>query len=586
MVVPSTHDGLGKIKKLMKKYSSDKNALMLLALMKAHGVKKVIASPGTTNVAIVGSMQHDSFFEMFSSVDERSAAYMACGMAAESGEPVAIICTGATASRNYLPGLTEAYYRKLPVLAICGSHGEGFIGHLNSQVVDRTQSPKDTVLFSAFINPITSSDIAWYNNVEINKALIKLTQRGGGPVLINIVAGAYKTFTEDELPISRVIRYSSFSDKLPIMPNGRIALFIGAHVQMSEDLQKSIDSFCASCNGVVFCDNTSGYQGTFRFRSSLVYSQSGLSDKIKRPDLLIHIGEVSGDTYTTGNINPKEVWRVSPDGEVRDLFRKLCHVFEMKEIDFFKYYTKQNIVDKTYYEECIDVLSNAQNNLEEMQFGNIYIASVMAPILPKNCVIHFGIYNSLRSWNMFDLDSTIHSSCNVGGFGIDGACSTLLGAALCNPNKLYFLCVGDLAFFYDLNSLGNRHLPSNIRILLINNGRGVEFRKKDHPGSRFGMDADLFISAADHYGKQSLTLVKHYAEDLGFEYKSASTKEELNFIIDWFVSDEKTNYPKFLETFVPYVNDVENLDSIRHMADSTTDKLMNFAKDTAKKILR
>lgn len=77
----------------MNKYSNDKNALILLALMKKHGVKKVIASPGTTNIAIVGSMQHDDYFEMYSSVDERSACYMACGLAAESGEPVAIICT-------------------------------------------------------------------------------------------------------------------------------------------------------------------------------------------------------------------------------------------------------------------------------------------------------------------------------------------------------------------------------------------------------------------------------------------------------------------------------------------------------------
>ena len=49
----------------------------------------------------------DSWFEMYSSVDERSAAYMACGMAAESGEVVVLSCTGATASRNYVSGLTE-----------------------------------------------------------------------------------------------------------------------------------------------------------------------------------------------------------------------------------------------------------------------------------------------------------------------------------------------------------------------------------------------------------------------------------------------------------------------------------------------
>ena len=99
-------------------YSNEKNVLLMVALLKAHGIRKVVASPGTTNITFVASLTHDPFFQVYSSVDERSAAYMACGMADESGEPVVISCTGATASRNYFPGLTEAYYRKLPILAI------------------------------------------------------------------------------------------------------------------------------------------------------------------------------------------------------------------------------------------------------------------------------------------------------------------------------------------------------------------------------------------------------------------------------------------------------------------------------------
>ena len=87
-------------------------------MMERHGIKKIIASPGATDMSIVNSLANDSWFEMYSEVDERGAAYLACGMASESGEPVVIICTGATSSRNYMPGLTEAYYRKLPVLAI------------------------------------------------------------------------------------------------------------------------------------------------------------------------------------------------------------------------------------------------------------------------------------------------------------------------------------------------------------------------------------------------------------------------------------------------------------------------------------
>ena len=100
-----------------KYYSSERSIQLLISLLKQHNIKKIVASPGTTNLSFVASLQQDSWFEMYSSVDERSAAYIACGMAAELGEPVVLTCTGATASRNYISGLTEAYYRKLPVLA-------------------------------------------------------------------------------------------------------------------------------------------------------------------------------------------------------------------------------------------------------------------------------------------------------------------------------------------------------------------------------------------------------------------------------------------------------------------------------------
>jgi 2-succinyl-5-enolpyruvyl-6-hydroxy-3-cyclohexene-1-carboxylate synthase len=103
---------------MTKHYTDEENAQIIIALLKAHGIRKIVASPGTTNIPITGSVQNDPYFEVYSAADERSAAYLACGLTYESGEPVVLSCTGATASRNYLPGLTEAWYRKLPVIAI------------------------------------------------------------------------------------------------------------------------------------------------------------------------------------------------------------------------------------------------------------------------------------------------------------------------------------------------------------------------------------------------------------------------------------------------------------------------------------
>lgn len=200
-------------------------------------------------------------------------------------------------------------------------------------------------------------------------------------------------------------------------------------------------------NAVVFCDHTSGYQGKYRFNATLVHGQFHIDTELDKPNLLIHIGEISGDTYTTGQLKPKAVWRVSPDGEVRDRFHTLKRVFEMDEYSFFKQYTSKEVQNDSYLKSCMALYDETYNRLPDFGFGNIYVAKTLSQKLPKNSVIHFGIYNSLRTWNLFKLDPSIQASCNVGGFGIDGACSTLLGASLAHPEKIYFLNVGDLAFF-------------------------------------------------------------------------------------------------------------------------------------------
>lgn len=50
----------------MSSCTDERNAQILIQVLKAHGIKKVIASPGTTNACLVSSMQSDPFFEIYS----------------------------------------------------------------------------------------------------------------------------------------------------------------------------------------------------------------------------------------------------------------------------------------------------------------------------------------------------------------------------------------------------------------------------------------------------------------------------------------------------------------------------------------
>ena len=162
--------------------TDERNAQILIELLKKHGIRKVIASPGTTNACLVSSMQNDPFFEIYSAPEERSGAYMACGMA---GEAVVLSCTGATASRNYMPALTEAYYRQLPILAVTSSRRNAYIGHNCDQVTDRTVLPNDIAKLSVQM-PIVFDDVSeWNCTINANKAILELFHRGGGPAHIN-----------------------------------------------------------------------------------------------------------------------------------------------------------------------------------------------------------------------------------------------------------------------------------------------------------------------------------------------------------------------------------------------------------------
>lgn len=280
----------------------------------------------------------------------------------------------------------------------------------------------------------------------------------------------------------------------------------------------------------------------------------------------------------------KEVWRVHPDGEVRDTFKKLTNVFEMQEAEFFEHYcaVKADATSDTRYcTEFQQVCKELEQKVPELPFSNPWLAQNTVKRLPAGCELHLGILNSLRSWSLFEIDHEkkieIHS--NTGGFGIDGMVSTLLGSSLASPDKLFIGVIGDLAFFYDMNALGNRHVGNNIRLMVVNNGRGTEFRNYNHPAARFGESADAYMAAYGHYGKKSHDLMRHYAEDLGFEYMCAETKEEYLDRIDNFLNTERKDHPVLFEVFTDSKNESDALYTLYHIEVSTKTAAKNAVKN-------
>lgn len=565
------------------KYVNEKNHLMLLSLLKAYGIKRVIASPGGTNVTLVASMQHDPYFEMYSCVDERSAAYMACGMAEQTGEPVIINCTGATSSREYMAGLTEAYYRKLPIVAITSSQDISKVGHLATQVTDRSVHPNDILVESVHLETIKDETDEWDCMIKINRALQALTKHGGGPVHINLTTTYSRDYSVRELPKVNKIDYFNQQDQLPDLPTGKIAVFIGEHHILSKNETEAIDKFCSANNAVVFCDHTSNYRGKYRVIASLMGLQTKYHCPLLDVDLMIQIGGMSG-AYDMYSVRPKQVWRVNPDGVIRDMQRKLTAVFEMDEASFFEHYGESKVSNDSYIMEWKEAQENLYSKIPELPFSNIWIAKQMASRLPKNSVIYLGILNSLRSWNYFETPSSVEEHSNVGAFGIDGILSSTVGASLVDK-RLHFAVVGDLSFFYDMNSLGNRHIGNNLRVMIIDNGKGMEFRLIGHNGAMFGDDADKYIGAGGHFGHKSLTVVRDLARNWGYDYLTASNKDEFNKVVSKFLDPNIGDKPVIFEVFTDTESETGALKQMEEIIVDSKQIMKEKIKGAAKSIL-
>lgn len=541
-----------------KFYTTERNVQIVISLLKANGIKKVVASPGTTNYTFVASLQYDSWFEVYSSVDERSAAYIACGLAAESGEPVVLTCTGSTASRNYMPGLTEAYYRKLPILAITSHQGTDRLGQLISQNIDRRNVPNDVAKLSVELPVVKDARDEVFVTMEANKAILELRRNGGGPVHINMFTTYSRDFSVKELPAVRVMKRVQAWDEMPEMPMGSVCVYVGSHVHFTPRQTEAVDKFCSTHDAIVICDHTSGYYGKYRLLPTLAIFQSMGKNLFETFDLMVHIGEVSAASFA-GSVPVKQIWRVSEDGELRDPFKKLTTVFQMSEEYFFKHYSSEDGCKHEAIDRYRASFGEIYNHIPELPFSNIWTASQLSSRLPKGSLFHISASNSRRCWNMFHLPEDVQCTSNVGCCGIDGCTSSLIGSSLASPNRLCYLVTGDLAFFYDLNSLGNRHVGSNIRILLINNAVGAEFKLNIHPCYAFSDDADKYMAAAGHYGAKSPVLVKHFSEDLGFQYLSATNKEEFMEALDVFTNPNITDRPILLEVFTSHENENEAL---------------------------
>ena len=194
-------------------YSDKKNIQELVALLEAHKVRKIVLCPGSRNAPIVQTIVNHSYFSCTSVTDERSAAYIALGLALNGGEPVAVCCTSGTALLNMHPAVAEAYYQQVPLVVISADRPEAWIGQMDGQTIPQPNAFGKLVKSSVNLPEVRSDEDKWYCNRLVNEALLELYHHGRGPVHINVpISEPLFDFNTTELPSARVItRYEGLN---------------------------------------------------------------------------------------------------------------------------------------------------------------------------------------------------------------------------------------------------------------------------------------------------------------------------------------------------------------------------------------
>lgn len=549
-------------------YSDKKNILQLVALLKEHEISKIVLCPGSRNTPLLHTLANHPYFTCYSVTDERSAGFFAIGLALHGGKPAAVCCTSGTALLNIHPSVAEAFYQKVPLVVISADRPAAWIGQMDGQTLPQPEVFGTLVKKSVSLPEVHTAEDEWYCNRLINEALLELNHHGKGPVHINVpISEPLFQFTVEELPEVRVItryqglnvydrEYNGLIEKLNkynkrMVIVGQMSLIYLFEKKISKLLYKHF-TWLTEHTG-----NRTIPGVPVKNFDAAIYSlpEETLSKMV--PDLVItyggHIVSKRLKTFLRKH-PPKEHWHVSADGEIADLYGSLTTVIEMDPFEFLEkiaYLLENKPTDFPRLWE-----NNTRNLPEpELPYSEMTAIGMLIKSLPTPSALHLANSSAVRYAQLFTLPEQVEVCCNRGTNGIEGSLSTAIGYAAAS-DKLNFVVIGDLSFFYDMNALWSDNFGHNLRILLLNNGGGEIFEAL--PGLSMQENTHRFVIAPH------TTSAQGWATERGFSYSGIHNMDELAEAMKTFTQPEQATHPMFMEVFTDKAGDVRLLKDYYH----------------------
>jgi len=537
-----------------------KHIANLAEILVVNDIKQVVISPGSRNAPLVIAFDNHPDIDTFVVHDERSAAFFALGLIEANEKPAAIVCTSGSATLNYAPAVAEAYYRQLPLLILTADRPNYLIDQGDGQCIQQDQiyTNFSKSFFKLPDLPKLDVDIQSSNQM-VEEAIKKLKSSPQGPVHINIPL--HEPLYETEVYQSSVFKQVELEELSENLSEDKIhnlqriwdlsakKLIIVGQLTSADMLKTLIDLLAENSSVAVLVENTSNLQNFHKLCHSIDRTLALISPEEAAkfaPDLILSFGGAIISKKIKAFFRthqPQHNWRIGQYLINEDTFLSKTETISIKPEKFLKLFiNREDQTLSTYGSQwkSKDFVAQEKHNLylETCPYSDLLVFDYILDTIPDNSILQMANSSVVRYCQLFNPIFTVKYYSNRGVSGIDGSTSTAVGMAVAVPDKLVTLITGDISFFYDSNGLWNNYLPSNLRIILINNGGGGIFNILE--GSRKSEQNDLFV--APHQANAE-AICKAFNVNYTFTNSMATIETE----IQDFYSYALNNRPKLLE---------------------------------------
>lgn len=533
-------------------------AQSILQICKAKNIENIIISPGSRNAPLTIGFASDPFFTCYSIADERSAGFFALGIAQQTQKPTAVLCTSGSAVLNYYPSVAEAFYSKIPLLIISADRPQHKIDIGDGQTIRQADVFANHIVYSANLTQQASQE----NDILINNAINAcLAQRG--PAHINVPFEEPLYQTTQELSVSPIVidtqeidpiivDYPQFGKAWATASKKLVLIGVNYPGVLQDQVIQALGS---DPSVVVLTESTSNiHHPNFidnidRFITNLSVQQA----LELQPDILVSFGGMVISKHIKRILRqykPKQHWHID---QLRhyDTFDALSHKvldtpnrFLSNMTSLYPSSEKSNY--QNWAKDIDKVKKDIQNQfLAQIPWSDLKAMQLVLQALPLHTQLQLSNSSVIRYAQIISPDASNQVFCNRGTSGIDGCSSTAIGASV-GQDKPVVLITGDVSFLYDSNALWNNYIPSNFKIIVLNNQGGGIFRFL--PGHK---NNELFNT---FFETQHQLDLEHLAKMYGFSYIKVDNTQDLSDNIQEFYTNN--NRPSILEILTPTsVND-------------------------------